>query len=127
MTENRRLARALLVRTSDDLALRIETVAAARGVSSASWLRELAADAVAATEPLDRQRSPRRQPRPDLAPAEQELRAIVRDLGRTGGLLKLLVQSLREGGHPAHGETEYVLAEVQAATKAASVLVDRLR
>ena len=123
MSETRRFPRQILVRLSDELATAIDTAAKTRGISSAAWLRTLAAESVAGAVPQDRQRSPRRGPRPDLSAAEEELRRLVRTLGVVGGAAVQLTKALREGGHPEHGEAERTLKALKRAAGETANLV----
>jgi hypothetical protein len=127
MSETRRFPRQILVRLSDELATAIDAAAETGGVSSAAWLRELAAEAVAGAIPQDRQRSPRRGPRPNLSAAEEELRRLVRTLGVVGGATVQLTKTLREGGHPEHGEAERTLRAVKQAAFEAADLVWKIK
>lgn len=127
MSETRRFQRQILVRMSDNLAQAVDAAAEAGGVSSAAWLRALAADAVGGAVPQDRQRSPRRGPRPDLSDVEVELRALVRNLGVVGGATVQLTKTLREGGHPEHKEAERTLRELKLAARRAAYLVWKTR
>ena len=127
MTETRQLSRQILVRLSPELATAIDANASARGITSAAWLRQLAADAVTGNvvTPRDRQRSPRRRPAPVISGDEAEVRALVRQLGIVGGAVVQLAKGLREGERPEHPAAEEVLRELRATSEAARQLVRR--
>jgi hypothetical protein len=117
VSEKRNLNHALLVRLSDDLHARVDAAAAAAHQSSAAWARTILANELRARAPIDRRRSPPRAPRPDLSSSEAWIKAIVRELGRTGGAVVQLCKSLREGQHSEHAIAESVLQDVRVVTE----------
>ena len=126
MSENRQLPRQVLVRLSTELAAAIEIAAAGQGMSSAGWLRELAAGALStAATPRDLQPSPPRDPPPKLTPLQADMRALVRHLGILGGSVVQLTKLLREGRRPEHPDAEGVLSELRAASVTARRLLQR--
>lgn len=126
VSEKTNLNRAILVRLSDDLHARVDAAAIASNQSTAAWVRVAVADALCAQVPIDRKRSPRRSPRPDLSSAEAEMKALVRALGRSGGALVQVCKSLREGHRPEHAGAEQVLRDVRAAAQDARAFVRKI-
>lgn len=126
MSEKRNLSHAILVRLSDDLHARVDAAAAAANRSSAAWARITLANELRARAPIDRKRSPRRAPRPDLSSSEALMKAIVRELGRTGGALVQVCKILREGHCPEHANAELVLHDVRAVTEEVCVFLRKV-
>jgi hypothetical protein len=126
VSEKRNLNHALLIRLSDDLHARVDAAATTANQSAAAWARITLANELRARAPIDRRRSPRRGPRPDLSSSEAEMKAIVRQLGRTGGSLVLLCKSLREGHSTEHGNAELVLQDVRAVTEEVRALLRKI-
>lgn len=116
------------MRMSDELAQAVDAAAAANGVSSAAWIRDLAVKATMGVSLHDQQPSPRREPRPNLTGGEAELRAMVRTLGVVGGATVMLAKALRERGRlEEHREAELVLRDMKQAAFEATQLVRRLK
>ncbi len=116
-SETRRMQRSAYVRLDAALADCVDAAAARRGLTSAAWLRGLAADALAADPAQARLTRRRAPPRP--APTEHvralvALQEVVAELG--GALVRTAVRT-REGGHDfLHDEVEALIPGIKAAS-----------
>lgn len=125
-TETRRMQSAVLVRMPGPLAEAVESTAKARGLSSAAWLRGVAADL--ADAPADTARpSPPKRDRVTVSEDLAEVSRMAAIVERNNGAVVQLCKSLRERGDVLHADAEAVLADLRRVAAELHDLVGMLR
>lgn len=106
----------IYIRLRPVLAAALEAAARTESLSPTGWARQAIACALPDSEAASLSLPPSPPRRPVVVPSE-DLMTVARLAGVTArctGAVIQLTKSLREGGHPARGETEDVLRDLRA-------------
>lgn len=115
------------VRLDQPLSAALDVVASGSGLSRAGWARRAIVSALPASEVASLPPSPARRPPVIPAPDLAEVSKLAGAVARTNGAVVQMTKTMREIGHPFHGDAEAVLADLRATQEALLHVVTGLK